>query len=62
MPEVVEVPTLVENESGYRDFNTDVSLCLRLLVNNNYFLPPAHSKPTIVDLSNSDAAKGHQPR
>ena len=58
MPEVVEVPTLAENESGYRDFDTDdVSLRLRLLVNNSYFLPPAHSKPTIADLSNSDAAK-----
>ena len=58
MPEVVEVPTLAENESGYRDFDTDdVSLRLRLLVNNNYFLPPAHSKPTIADLSNSGAAK-----
>ena len=58
MPEVVEVPTLAENESGYRDFDTDdVSLRLRLLVNNSYFLPPAHSKPTIADLSNTDAAK-----
>jgi len=58
MPEVVEVPTLAENESGYRDFDTDdVSLRLRLLVNNSYFLPPAHSKPTIADLSNSDAAR-----
>lgn len=58
MPEVIEVPTLAENESGYRDFDTDdVSLRLRLLVNNSYFLPPAHSKPTIADLSNSDAAK-----
>lgn len=58
MPEVVEVPTLAENESGYRDLDTDdVSLRLRLLVNNSYFLPPAHSKPTIADLSNSDAAK-----
>jgi hypothetical protein len=58
MPQVVEVPTLAENESGYRDFDTDdVSLRLRLLVNNSYFLPPAHSKPTIADLSNSDAAR-----
>ena len=58
MPEVIEVPTLAENESGYRDFDTDdVSLRLQLLVNNSYFLPPAHSKPTIADLSNSDAAK-----
>ena len=58
MPEVVEVPTLAENESGYRDFDTDdVSLRLQLLVNNRYFLPPAHSKPTVADLSNSDAAK-----
>ena len=58
MPGVIEVPTLAENESGYRDFDADdVSLRLRLLVNNSYFLPPAHSKPTIADLSNSDAAK-----
>ena len=58
MPEVVEVPTLAENEGGYGYFDTDdVSLRLRLLVNNSYFLPPAHSKPTIADLSNSDAAR-----
>ena len=58
MPEVIEVPTLAENETGYRDFDVDdVSLRLRLLVNNSYFLPPAHSKPTIADLSNSDAVK-----
>ena len=58
MPEVVEVPTLAENESGYRDFDTDdVSLRLKLLVNNRYFLPPAHYKPTIADLSNSGAGK-----
>ena len=58
MPGVVEVPTLAENESGYRDFDTDdVSLRLQLLVNNRYFLPPAHYKPTVADLSNSDAAK-----
>ena len=58
MPEVVKVPSLAENESGYRDFDTDdVSLRLQLLVNNSYFLPPAHSKPKIVGLSNSDAGK-----
>lgn len=58
MPEVIEVPTLAENECGYRDFDADdVSLRLRLLVNNSYFLPPAHSKPTIADLSSSDATK-----
>lgn len=29
----------------------DVSYRLRLLVKNNYFLPPAHSKPSIADLA-----------
>ena len=58
MPEVVEVPALAENENGYRDFDTDdVSLHLQLLVNNRYFLPPAHYEPTVADLFNSDAAK-----
>ena len=31
----------------------DVSYRLRLLVNNNYFLPPAHSKPSPEDFANS---------
>ncbi|KAJ7170616.1 hypothetical protein C8R43DRAFT_1059155 [Mycena crocata] len=35
----------------------DVSYRLRLLVNNNYFLPPAHSKPSSSDFAASDNAK-----
>ncbi|KAI0064758.1 hypothetical protein BV25DRAFT_1913937 [Artomyces pyxidatus] len=36
----------------YRTFDADdVSYRLRLLVNNNYFLPPAHSKPSPLQLS-----------
>ena len=36
-----------EPYDDYQAFNTDdVSYRLRLLVSNNYFLPPAHSKPS----------------
>ena len=36
-----------EPYDDFQAFNTDdVSYRLRLLVNNNYFLPPAHSKPS----------------
>ena len=36
-----------EPYDDYQTFNTDdVSYRLRLLVSNNYFLPPAHSKPS----------------
>jgi len=34
--------------------NEDISYRLRLLVKNNYFLPPAHSKPSPADLALSD--------
>lgn len=34
----------------------DVSYRLRLLVKNNYFLPPAHHKPTRSDLSSNSAS------
>jgi hypothetical protein len=40
--------------SNYREFDDDdVSYRLRLLVKNNYFLPPAHSKPSSSDLASS---------
>ncbi|RDB26279.1 hypothetical protein Hypma_006504 [Hypsizygus marmoreus] len=32
----------------------DVSYRLRLLVKNNYFLPPAHSKPSLADFASAD--------
>ncbi|KAJ7052626.1 hypothetical protein C8F01DRAFT_1170640 [Mycena amicta] len=35
----------------------DVSYRLRLLVKNNYFLPPAHAKPSPSDLAASDSLK-----
>ncbi|KAF7327627.1 hypothetical protein MKEN_00342000 [Mycena kentingensis (nom. inval.)] len=35
----------------------DVSYRLRLLVKNNYFLPPAHAKPSPSDLAASDTLK-----
>ena len=35
----------------------DVSSRLRLLVKNNYFLPPAHSKPVLSELSPTEAKK-----
>ena len=47
------------DESGddYRTFNVDdVSYRLRLLMNNSYFLPPAHSKPKPSDLAPMSAA------
>ncbi|TFY65052.1 hypothetical protein EVG20_g5726 [Dentipellis fragilis] len=39
-------------DGEYDGFDADdVSYRLRLLVNNNYFLPPAHSKPSPLDLA-----------
>ncbi|KAG7089753.1 hypothetical protein E1B28_011407 [Marasmius oreades] len=41
---------------GYQEFKgDDVSYRLRLLVNNNYFLPPAHAKPKPSDFSTGQA-------
>ncbi|KAJ4477145.1 hypothetical protein J3R30DRAFT_3703392 [Lentinula aciculospora] len=57
-------PTFSERSMQVEDFKSfdedDVSYRLRLLVNNNYFLPPAHSKPLptqLVPATNSNAAK-----
>jgi hypothetical protein len=48
------IPSIRPDETDYQEFDADdVSLRLRLLVNNNYFLPPAHSKPTAADLAGS---------
>ncbi|KAF8625546.1 hypothetical protein AX15_005313 [Amanita polypyramis BW_CC] len=47
-PEVEELPGFDPNDVSYR---------LRLLVKNNYFLPPAHSKPVLSDLSTTEATK-----
>ncbi|KAG6917008.1 hypothetical protein DXG01_004273 [Tephrocybe rancida] len=39
----------------------DVSYRLRLLVNNNYFLPPAHSKPSAADFAALEKAIQKKP-
>ena len=46
-----------EPYDDYQAFHTDdVSYRLRLLLSNNYFLPPAHSKPSPSDLASPVAA------
>jgi hypothetical protein len=43
----------------YQTFHTDdVSYRLRLLLNNNYFLPPAHSKPSPSDFASPVTSSG----
>ncbi|EAU85486.2 hypothetical protein CC1G_06387 [Coprinopsis cinerea okayama7 len=39
----------------------DVAYRLQLLVKNNYFLPPAHSKPSPADFAAVDASSGKKP-
>jgi hypothetical protein len=47
---IQDLDVLVHN--GQADFDVDdVSYRLRLLVNNSYFLPPAHSKPSPLSLA-----------
>ena len=47
-----------EPYDDYQAFHTDdVSYRLRLLLSNNYFLPPAHSKPSPSDLASPVAAQ-----
>ena len=47
-----------EPYDDYQSFHTDdVSYRLRLLLSNNYFLPPAHSKPSPSDFASPVAAK-----
>jgi hypothetical protein len=46
----------------YQVFHTDdVSYRLRLLLSNNYFLPPAHSKPSPSDFASPVAASSKKP-
>jgi hypothetical protein len=46
----------------YQVFRTDdVSYRLRLLLSNNYFLPPAHSKPSPSDFASPVAASSKKP-
>jgi hypothetical protein len=46
-----------EPYDDYQAFHTDdVSYRLCLLLNNNYFLPPAHSKPSLSDFASPVAA------
>ncbi|KAK2460879.1 hypothetical protein APHAL10511_007349 [Amanita phalloides] len=47
-PDVEELPDFDPDDVSYR---------LRLLVKNNYFLPPAHSKPALSELSPSDTTR-----
>ncbi|PSR79051.1 hypothetical protein PHLCEN_2v7238 [Hermanssonia centrifuga] len=45
-------PHVVTQPGSHSDFDVDdVSYRLRLLVNNSYFLPPAHSKPSPLSLT-----------
>lgn len=45
-------PRIVTQNASNPDFDVDdVSYRLRLLVNNSYFLPPAHAKPTPLSLA-----------
>ena len=58
----VSYPEIVTPE--HPDFDPDdVSYRLRLLLNNSYFLPPAHAKPSPLSLSTSatDASKKSKP-
>ncbi|PFH53061.1 hypothetical protein AMATHDRAFT_1494 [Amanita thiersii Skay4041] len=46
-----------EPEDDVPSYEDDVSYRLRLLVQNNYFLPPAHSKPLLSNLAAAEANK-----
>lgn len=53
-------PEIVSSEN--LDFDADdVSYRLRLLVNNSYFLPPAHAKPSPLSLAPPDASMSKKP-
>lgn len=48
------LPPVAPEVSDIQEYDSDdVSYRLRLLVNNNYFLPPAHSKPSPEDFASS---------
>ena len=48
------LPPVAPEISEVQEYDSDdVSYRLRLLVNNNYFLPPAHSKPSPEDFASS---------
>ncbi|KAG2076696.1 hypothetical protein BDR04DRAFT_1228043 [Suillus decipiens] len=48
----VIIPALeIDEPARVQEFNDDVSYRLQLLVKNNYFLPPAHSKPCPADFA-----------
>ena len=50
--EPYDIPTFEPEIDEVDDFDgDDVAYRLRLLMKNNYFLPPAHSKPSISDLA-----------
>ena len=51
------LPPVAPEVSDVQEYDSDdVSYRLRLLVNNNYFLPPAHSKPSPEDFASSPTA------
>ncbi|KAH9850249.1 hypothetical protein C2E23DRAFT_735284 [Lenzites betulinus] len=56
-------PNIVSPEQSEEFDPDDVSYRLRLLLNNSYFLPPAHAKPTPMALppSTQDAAQKSKP-
>ncbi|KAH8833699.1 hypothetical protein DL96DRAFT_456899 [Flagelloscypha sp. PMI_526] len=57
-------PKSLNNEQVFvhKATEDDVSYRLRLLVNNNYFLPPAHAKPTPADFRPPVSASESSPR
>ena len=53
-----DISTVVEDVEGMQNYDgDDVAYRLRLLVKNNYFLPPAHMKPSPEDFAASTNAK-----
>ncbi|PPQ75721.1 hypothetical protein CVT26_000964 [Gymnopilus dilepis] len=58
-----DIPPFALEVNEVQEFDTDdVSYRLRLLVKNNYFLPPAHSKPSPEDLGSVPPNVAKTPR
>lgn len=55
------VPLSPENGDSHPFDGDDVTYRLELLVKNNYFLPPAHSKPSAADFATLDATTAKKP-
>ena len=55
------LPSVTPEVSDVQEYDSDdVSYRLRLLVNNNYFLPPAHSKPSPEDFASASPTAGRK--